>query len=286
MYTDCLIFYQTSALYLKKMHSMTAFNAIAWGRVLLGISLIGIGLLHFFVPGIQPILAPLSPDQVWPAVRYLAGIGLVLAGLALVLNKGTTIVAISLVAVFLLFFLFGHLPNRIQSHPGILAFWTDAIKLLAMTGGALLLTGTGNNVPGRRMPTRYVVGKCLFALMLLLFGIDHFLYVNSIHTLIPSWIPHPVAWTYIAGVALMGAAISTVTGIRVVLVQWLLAGMLFIWLWLIHVPMSLTHALDGGGHWLGALTCMYFMGTALLVAGRSVRKRASAQKIYEAATSA
>lgn len=251
---------------------MSAFNAIAAGRVLLGISLIGIGLLHFFVSGIQPILAPLAPDQVWPATRYLAGVGLLLAGLALVFNKGRSILCILLVAVFLLFFLFGHLPNRIQSHPGILAFWTDAIKLLAMTGGALLLKGRSDFETAGRMPVRYVIGRGLFALMLFLFGIDHFLYVDSIYTLIPSWIPNPVAWTYITGVALMGAAVSTVTGIGIVLVQWLLAGTLFIWLCLIHLPMALTHPLEGGGHWLGALTCIYFMGTALLVAGRSVRK--------------
>jgi uncharacterized membrane protein len=44
--------------------------------------------------------------------------------------------------------------------------------------------------------------------MLLLFGIGHFLSGPAISALVPKYIPWPLFWTYLGGVALVGSALS------------------------------------------------------------------------------
>lgn len=236
------------------------------GRILIGLSVSGLGLLHFFLPGLRPILAPISPDMTWSSMGHLAGVALTLSGISLVLNKATRTVSLFLAAFFFLFFLFGHLPNRIKFHPEILAYWTDAIKMLAMSGGALVMSTTPN--PDRSLFSKIAInGKYFFALMLVLFGVDHFLYVEHVHRMVPGWIPSPVLWTYVTGIALAGSGLAVLFNIGTKVIPLLLAVMLTLWLILIHFPDSVRNPLGDGGTLVGLITCTYFIGIAMLLAG-------------------
>ena len=120
------------------------------GRIFFGICITGIGLIHFVVPGVRPIIAPLPPEQVWQPLGYLLGLTLTLAGGAVLFNRYTPVVALCLGVLLLLFFLVAHLPQRITNQPGVLGYWTDALKLMALGGGAFVFAGISrkrNSVP-------------------------------------------------------------------------------------------------------------------------------------------
>ena len=184
--------------------------------------------------------------------------------------------SIVLTIVFLLFLLLGHLPNRLQHHPEMLAYWTDAIKLLALTGGAMIMYHTGDRA---KAPSRQKVfdrvaehGKYLYACMLTMFGIGHVVNADFVKNIVPCWIPGSLFWTYLTGVALMGAGVSIFINVKVRQIMLLLAIMLFIWLIVVHLPPTIKYPLrDPGNPFLdgnlaiSSLQCLAFCGIALVL---------------------
>lgn len=140
-------------------------------------SVFGIGVIHLVLPGLRPILAPVAPDEIWSWIGPVVGVMLIISGLLLIIKRTRLITALSLAGVFLLFFFFGHLPNRIRYNPEILAYWTDTLKLLTMIGGMLLIAKRSKEWD-LSIANWLAKGKYAFALMLVMFGIDHFLYVD------------------------------------------------------------------------------------------------------------
>ena len=72
--------------------------------------------------------------------------------------------------------------------------WTTIAETLALAGGAFIIAGDPTFFPssksqGPEFPKLRRTGRILFALSLLVFGIQHFMYADYIATLIPSWIP-------------------------------------------------------------------------------------------------
>ncbi len=57
-------------------------------------------------------------------------------------------------------------------------------------------------------------GRLAFAIALVVFAVQHFLYARFIATLIPAWIPGHVFWAYFIGVAFVGAAVAIATKVQ------------------------------------------------------------------------
>ena len=241
------------------------------GRIFYGIGIAGIGLMHFFFKGLRPLLAPIPPEDIAniKVLIYTLGSYLIASGVLIVAGKNIRIVAGSLGIVLLLFFLVAHLPNRLRFHPEILGIWTDAIKILAISGGAFILSNTDNNADNPRLLPLQIAAKAgvyFFSFMLIAFGIDHFLYTELVNTLVPAWIPQPVFCTYFTGIALIGSGIAIAFRFRIKTIALLLALMLFLWLFLLHIPYSFMHAINGGNDVISSFVCLTFCGIALLLA--------------------
>jgi uncharacterized membrane protein len=229
----------------------------------------GIGLIHFVLPGLRPIMAPIPPESVWSVFGYAVGAVLTLAGMVILLNRKPQKTALFLGTFLLLFFAFGHLPNRLIHHPELLGYWTDAIKLIALTGGAFALAVTSGRTelggtPGK-LDNVIAYGKYLYALMLVLFGIDHFLYADLVKSMVPGWIPGALFWAYATGLALIGSGLSIITSFRESIILLLLAIMLLLWLVMLHLPATLKYPLGNGNLVISSLECLAFSGTALLL---------------------
>ena len=244
------------------------------GRIFFGAGIAGIGLMHFFFKGFRPLLAPLPPEDTASiqVLIYVIASYLIVSGLLIAAGKSIRMVAGLLGIVLLLFFLIGHLPNRIRFNPEILGAWTDAIKILAISGGAFILSHTDNNTDNRLFLPLQIATKAgiyFFAFMLVAFGTDHFLYAAFVNTLVPTWMPLPGFWTYFTGIALIAAGIAIATKFRVYKVARLLALMLFLWLLLLHIPYAFQRPLNGGNDIISSFVCLAFCGIALLIASKS-----------------
>jgi uncharacterized membrane protein len=132
--------------------------------------------------------------------------------------------------------------------------WTSGSELLALCGAALVLAGVKK------------LGRILFAVPLVVFGVQHFLYARFIATLVPAWIPGRLFWAYFVGVAFVAAAFSIVTQKAARLSAALLGLMFFLWVLIVHLP-RVAAAPHNGNEWASLLVALAMSGGALLVAG-------------------
>lgn len=89
-------------------------------------------------------------------------------------------------------------------------------------------------------PTRFA--EIIFALILIMFAFGHFTKTDDMAAMIPSYMPGGATiWVYVSGAALALAAIAIITGIQKTLACYLLAAMLLIIVFTLH----LKPAMDG-----------------------------------------
>lgn len=76
----------------------------------------------------------------------------------------------------------------------------------------------------------------ILAIVMLAFGIYHFLYPKNLMVYVPSYIPGGLVWVYIVGIAFILAAIAFIINRQARLAGYLLAALLFIFVLTIHLP--------------------------------------------------
>jgi uncharacterized membrane protein YphA (DoxX/SURF4 family) len=240
------------------------------GRIFFGVGILGLGVLHFFYPGIRPIIIPeltnIPPDLSF--VGYSIAVLLIGSGLLIALGKEFNTVSLMMGVVFLGLFLFGHLPWSL-SGGSLNQYWVNTNKIIALAGGFLVMSAV--NAPSYGKPMQLLaklgpLGKYLFAIMLYNFAVGHYNNLEGISNIVPKYIPFPELWTFLGGVALMGSAISIFSGFKVRAVTLLLGLNLFIWLLLLHLYYTVLYpSWQEGENFIGTLTCLAFCGTALVI---------------------
>jgi hypothetical protein len=110
------------------------------------------------------------------------------------------------------------------------------------------------------------LGRFLFALPLLVFGIQHFMYARYVATLVPSWIPGHLFWAYFVGAAFVATTLSIATQIKARLSAIWLGIMFLLWVLVLHLP-RVAAAPHNGDEWTSAFVALAMGGGAFLVAG-------------------
>ena len=79
-------------------------------------------------------------------------------------------------------------------------------------------------------------GTIIYAIPLLAFGLGHMANASQMVGMVPNWLPIPIVWVYITGLALIAAAVSFFINKKVELAGKLLALMFVIFVVTIHIP--------------------------------------------------
>jgi uncharacterized membrane protein len=197
-----------------------------------------------------------------------------LAGACIVFEKKIRTISLLLASVLLLIFCFYFIPYQlvISSKFTQLGYWENAEKELALSGGAFVISGC---FPGKNENnlTRFLgklipLGSIFFAIPIISFGADHFIYAKQAAGYVPSWIPDHIFWIYFAGVPLIGSGIAIILKIKVRLIAALLGTMIFIWFIILHIPYVIAaHFSDTGGEVTSAFLALAYSGTAFVIAG-------------------
>jgi uncharacterized membrane protein len=258
------------------MKSLTKVACIFYGT---GIA--GLGVQQFIYSDFRPVILP-----PWPLWMHVSGIGawisgaaLVIAGVLIASMRKSYTTALFLGGFLLALFIIFQVPYVIfiqQYSPLNLGLWTDPLKEMALAGGAFVIAGllkirnsphAKNTVFNTALEKLIPAGSILFSITMILFGIDHFLYTDFVATLVPSWIPGPVFWTYFAAVALIGSGAAIILKIKLELIGQLLATMLFLWLILLHIPRAIADPRSGNGNEITSVfEALAFSGIALAIA--------------------
>jgi len=227
----------------------------------------------------------------WPAdipgvaiIAYIGSAALVGAGVAIILEKRAREVSLVLGGVLLALFCFSYAPYEIIVDPYSkhLGSWTSALKELALSGGAFVVAGSFPEQKSNHKESFLInflekiipFGSIFFSITMISFGIAHFLYVQLVSTLVPSWIPDHIFWTYFAAVALIGSGVAIILKIQLRAIGILLGTMIFLWFVVLHIPRAVADPLiQRGNEITSAFSALAFSGIAFVISGGYYTKK-------------
>ena len=240
--------------------SSSSFNTV--GRIFYALALVGFGI-QYAIYGYLRRGLPLCPIWLHPnmGLAYALAAVCILASFALLTTWRTAAVSILLGLLLL-----GSSALYLM-HFDYVAYDADGrtlfLECLALSATALILHGLTAGSRYSLMP-----GRLLFAVAMIIFGIQHFLYVRFLSTLVPRYLPGHHLWVIGTGLALIAAGLSIATTIEDKYASYGLFFLFFGWLVLLHAP-RILHALHNGDEWSSGLVVLAFSGTSLLLAGSS-----------------
>jgi uncharacterized membrane protein len=251
------------------------------GRSLFALSMIGLGLEHFyfreFVAGRAPPWPESLPGEtVW---AYVTGVVIVAAGGLILTAKRGREAALALGALIFFWAVVRHIPVVIASDV-LSPDYTKAVKALAFFGGALAVAATfpkGNSARGagfsrflERDAAFILTGTICLAVFMINNGIQHFIYTEFVASLIPSWFPgDPVFWTYFSAIALFAGALGMLYRPTACAAALLSGFMVFAWVWIVHVPRALASVSDN----IALFEAPAIAGIAFMLAGLHATRR-------------
>lgn len=251
---------------------METYNKV-W-RAFFAVSLIAIAVQQFIYTGFRPVIMPPEPAFIEQSTfcMCVVSILLILISIAIMAGINSHVVADYLGASLLLMLVLFHIPYNIKTNLSNLGGWTNALKMLAFCGGALIVATSlpTHKISGIDIVTEKLrpAGPYFFATTVIVFGIMHFVYPTFVATLVPAWLPFHLFWTYFAGVALIAAGAAIVLRVKVKLAATLLGVALLLWLFMLHVPRAIADPHSGDGNeWTSVFEALGFSGIAFLIAG-------------------
>ena len=241
-----------------------------FGRLCFAISIAFFGaqyLLYSRFEGGLPLVPPWTPGA--PVLAYVLGVALILSALSIATLWKARYAALSLGTFLLMSFLFLHCLHA----SSILHNGTDrtrAFECLTLSAIAFALAGTlpsdsNFSAQGTTANWSLLLGRFLFAISMIVFGAQHFMYAGFIATLIPAWIPVHLFWVYLTGTGLIVAGLSIATGILAPLASMGLGLMFLLWFLLLHAP-RVAASPRNGDEWTSAFVALAVSGGSFLLA--------------------
>jgi uncharacterized membrane protein len=262
--------------------SSVAYAALAGhfaklGRVLFGIAILAFGVQNFvwarFVGEATVPIIPWVPGQPWLAV--VTGIALVASGISIVANVRAQLAAVSTGMLFLLCDLLLQIP-KVAASPLDVGVRTTAFETLAMCGSAWILAGALPTAGDYSIRWKGWVsllaklGLILFAISSVVFGIDHFLVLGVIVSLVPNWIPGSgLFWAYLTDLGFIAAGVSMLANRILRFAGAAMLGVMFmLWFLVLHGPRVVSYPRSHDPHeWSSAFIALAMCGGSWICAG-------------------
>jgi uncharacterized membrane protein len=241
---------------------------IKTGKLFFGVSVLAIGIIHIvngnFPVGLMPVVASLPAR---PLFAYLTGILIIVAGALILTKKYEREGAILSGIIFLLSLILVDVPKIIINIKSP-DWWTVVFEIFSFFSGALILAGIVSISKSFYNPRRklWLTGSYIFAIALIIFGAQHYMYAQFIATLIPKWIPGSNIWPYIIMVAFIAAGLSIIIQKQVDLSAALLSLMFFLWVCIVHLPRVIAN-IKTEPEWTSMFVALAMSGIALFISG-------------------
>lgn len=245
-------------------------SMVRLGRLFFSLPLVAFGVQYFlygrFVGGLPPMPQWMPGNR---SLAYLTGAALVVAGVSIAAKWKAGRAA----AVFGVWFL---LCVVVLHGPRAGAIWNDgvirtrALEPLTMAAAAFVLAETLLTEQADRkwqaaMSPLAFAGRHIFALCMVVFGIQHFLYARFIAMLIPAWLPAHLFWAYFTGCAFIAAGIAISTNMLGRVGATALGVMFLLWVVILHAP-RVAHHPRNGDEWSSAIMAVAMCGASWVIA--------------------
>jgi uncharacterized membrane protein len=240
------------------------------GRIFVAISLVVFGIQHFMYGGFVAGLVPLwMPGHLFWA--YFVGVAFFAAAVGILYRIMARPAATLLGVMFFLFLVLLHIP-RIIGNSGSANEWTSGFVALAMCGLAWALANASPLEEREKADPFLKLGRYFFALAIVAFGIQHFIYAHFAAGLGPPWFPGRPLWAYLTSGALAAAGTAIFLGRELRLAATLLGTLLLLFFLVVHVPRIVTRLHDPRP-WTSGFEILAMCGGALAVPGTPQKQR-------------
>jgi uncharacterized membrane protein len=193
-----------------------ALGIVSWGHLFFAVTMIGLGVISLVQGDFTPTWGgvPKGFPTREALARGCAVISLV-TGLGLLSRRWAGLTARILLIVFLTW-LVAFRVSHVPSAPALLGVWWGCGDTAVMAAAAWVLAvwlgDRGGPLPS--LPS-FALGeqglgfaRRLYGLAMIPFGVAHFLFLKETATLVPSWLPAPVAIAAFTGVAFLAAGVA------------------------------------------------------------------------------
>jgi uncharacterized membrane protein YphA (DoxX/SURF4 family) len=204
-----------------------------------------------------------------PALAYISGVVLIIAAIAIMLNRRARLAAYLISVLIFFFSVLRHLPNFMND-------WVNTYKSLALVGGSLIIASSfpGWDVkkdPGFKVNDRsrevLILAGCIFlAAFFIACGYAHFKFSDFIESYIPHYIPFHVFWTYFCGICLLAGGVGLLIP-QTRRAAALLSGIMVMgWFLLLHIPRFVSNMNDASDR-MGLCESFTIVGIFFVLAG-------------------
>jgi uncharacterized membrane protein len=235
-------------------------------RLQFAIALIAYGVQHIIRQRFT-----MGESSSWPALipggitwAYLSGVFVILTGTMVLLNKNASPL---LVVTGLMIFIWAFVRDLpyFCMHAAYDASLTRLGEALAMTGSVLIVANESAKAKRSWMNKLMFVGPIFVGIFLFICGTQHFTLAKYVKTLVPSWIPGNLYWTYFAGLALIAGGIGLMWQKSRRLAAFWSGLMIFIWMLIIHAP-HVVHSINDADEWNSLLQTMALSAALFILA--------------------
>ncbi len=240
------------------------------GKVFFALAILCIGIVHLVTRNFPIGLLPVPADVPQRLILvYVSGAVLIISGLLILSNKFTAIGAWIAFVIWLIVLLAVHLPIVIANYKNG-GEWAGFFEVVMLIAGSMLLIDSPRTAK-KNKHTLTIIARYLFALAMIVFAVQHYMYAEYIAMLITPWIPFKLFWSYLVGVAFLAVGISIIIN-RLVQPATIALGVMFLlWFFVLHLPRVLAHQ-HIEPEWTSMFVVLASSGEAFLIAG-SVLKR-------------
>jgi uncharacterized membrane protein len=254
------------------------------GRRIFGIAIVALGAEHLICANmaVQPfpaqfhaIVIPVIPwIPAYPWLAYVTGAALLAAGLSILIGVQARAGALLIGGILLGCDLILHVPRMVVV-PQNWGLRGEVCEMLALASAAFMLAATlprADGGAGRWDRALANFGRVIFGISVVVFGVDHFLALDLIASLVPAWMPGHLFLASLTGAAMIGAGVSIVTRWKDGLGAFGL-GLLFLVIVLtLHVPRVLA-APQSADEWSSALIALGMCGASWICASAAGIRR-------------
>ena len=255
---------------------------ILTGRVFYAAALMVYGLQQLYFGTFRDVFFSVYQNHL-PLLNicaYIFGIYLIATGIFIFIPGKGKKAALLLGGIFMLLFFGTHISYELISEPNKLyhlGLWTTPLKEVALAGGAFAVAHSfGNEVNEKKAFLEKLMpyGNLFFLYTITSFGVSHVIYAPYLVDIVPKGIANHLFWVNFTGILMIAAGTTIILGIRIRIIALLLSLMIFLWVWLVHVPGTLSNPIAAARGNLLASTfdALAFSGTALLI-GLTMKKQ-------------
>jgi len=154
-----------------------------------GVAAMGFGLIGLAWGDLASLLEPVPKDLTGrTALAYAVAVACLLGGLAMQWGRTAGLGALALTALYSLVAILFHVP-RIFEHPSVFVTWSGTAEQLALVAGGMIAYAFCAHLEPTTVERISRIGRLIFGVCLILFGLAHLFYLGYTAELVPAWLP-------------------------------------------------------------------------------------------------